>query len=413
MRFALLFLLTLPTVALAGDWTNWRGPHGNGVADGSGYPTEWSETKHITWQAELPGPGGSTPIVHEEKIFVTAVGDNENIALCFDPRGHKVWETAIGTKRAGKHNKGTGANPSPVTDGKHLWCYYKSGDLACLDLEGNLVWQKNLQEMYGKDTLWWDLGTSPVLTEKYVVVAVMQTGPSYLVALEKESGKVAWKQDRDLGAPVEAAQSYTTPLVYNYDGEERILVLGADHVTAHRAADGKQLWMVGGMNPEQNKYFRSISSPVIVGEYVVAPYARGNTLTAIRLGGAGDVSKSHVVWSIKGKFADVPTPTVHENKIYICSDTGQMSCVDVKSGYIIWSERLEKHRSKYSSSPVIADGKLYMTREDATTFVLQPGDEFKLLAKNELEDQKTVSTPVPVNGNIYLRTFKKLYCISK
>jgi outer membrane protein assembly factor BamB len=291
--------------------------------------------------------------------------------------------------------------------------YFKSGDLACLDFAGKIVWQHNLQELFGADTLWWDLGTSPVLTRDNVVVAVMQSGPSYLVAFNKDSGKQAWKQDRNLGAPREAAQSYSTPVVVTDKGREIIVALGADHVTAHDAASGAELWRAGGLNPTDQEFFRSIASPVVLDGIVVAPYARGNSLTAIRLGGTGDVTKSHVLWTKDKLGADVPTPAAVDGKVYLCTDRGQLSCLDVQTGNVLGSGETETHRKAFSSSPVIAGGKIYMTREDGKTFVLEQGNGFKLLAANDLgEGELVVATPVFFDGRILIRTLERLYCIA-
>jgi outer membrane protein assembly factor BamB len=410
---AVLVSLVVGSVAAAADWPNWRGPDSNGAASGTGYPTEWSKTRNVSWVVDLPGRGASTPVVWKERIVLTCGIEGRNGVLCFDRSGRPLWRQTVGNEIAGKSNKASGCNPSAVTDGERLYVYFKSGDLACLDLAGKVLWEHNLQKMYGKDTLWWDVGTSPVLTRDHVVVAVMQTGPSYLVAFDKGSGKEAWKQDRNLDAPVEAAQSYTTPVVLTDNGQEMIIVLGADHVTAHRASDGKETWRVGGLNPTQNGYFRSISSPVAADGMVVAPYARGNSLTAIRLGGAGDVTKSHIVWSKRDLGADVPTPAVHEGKLYNCADNGALSCLDMQTGKVIWSGLPEKNRQAFSSSPVVADGKIYLTREDGKTFVLAQGDAFKVVAANELEGEQVVATPVFVDGRILIRTADRLYCIGK
>jgi outer membrane protein assembly factor BamB len=267
--------------------------------------------------------------------------------------------------------------------------------------------------MYGADTLWWDLGTSPVLTRDFVVVAVIQTGPSYLVAFEKGSGKLAWKQDRNLGAPSEAAQTYATPVVVTEGDRETLIVLGADHVTAHNAADGQELWRVGGLNPDGEQYFRSIASPVVSDGIVIAPYARGKTLTAIKLGGSGEVTRTHVVWTKTGLGADVPTPIAVDGKVYVCTDRGHVACLDVKSGRELWSGDVEKHRTAYSSSPVLAGGKIYITREDGKTFVLEQGNEFKVVGTAQVPDELTVATPVFVDGRILIRTLDNLYCIGK
>lgn len=409
---AVLGLLALSTSLLdAANWPNWRGPASNGIAPGRNFPIEWSSSEHVLWKVDLPGKGASTPVVWDEKIVVTCGVEGHNSVVCLDFNGQKLWQTPVGDEIPGKHNKATGANPSAATDGKHWYVYFKSGDLACLDFHGAIVWQKNLQDLYGKDTLWWDLGTSPVLTRDNVVVAAMHSGPSYLAAFDKTDGKLAWKVDRNLDAPSEAAQSYSTPIVTTENGKEILVVLGADHVTAHAAADGKELWRVGGLNPTGHQYFRSIASPVVCDGIVVAPYARGDSLTAIRLGGSGDVTKTHVVWRKDKLGSDVPTPAAADGKVYILGDKGALTCLEAKTGDELWSSQSERHRTGFTSSPILADGKLYLTREDGKTFVVLPGKEAKVLAANELEDEFVVATPVLVDGRILIRTRERLYCI--
>jgi outer membrane protein assembly factor BamB len=397
----------------AANWPNWRGPDYNGVATGTGFPEHWSSTENVLWKFELPGKGASTPAVWDGRIILTSAIEGQNGVICLDRNGKSLWQTKVGTERPGKHNKATGCNPSPVTDGKHIYTYFKSGELACLDFAGDIVWQKNMHDLYGEDTLWWDLGTSPVLTKDHIVVAVIHSGPSFLAAFGKSDGKLAWKQDRSLDAPREAAQTYSTPVVFDEGGRQHIVVLGADHVTAYNAADGKELWRVGGLNPGRNEYFRSIASPVVADGIVVAPYARGKSLTAIRLGGKGDVTKSHIVWSKDSLGADVPSPVVQNGKTYICGDKGGVTCLETQTGKVLWSGETAKNRHQFSSSPVIADGKIYLTREDGTTFVVAQGDEFKVLATNELKDEFVVATPVFVDGRILIRTMERLYCVGK
>jgi outer membrane protein assembly factor BamB len=413
MRFlaTLAFTILAATGALrADDWPNWRGPTQSGVATGKGYPVKWSSTENVAWKIDLPGKGASTPVVWKDRIVVTCGIEGKNGVLCFDRAGKKLWQQTIGSEKPGKNAKASGANSSACTDGSHWFVYFKSGDLACLDLAGKILWQHNLQEMYGEDTLWWDVGTSPVLTKNAVVAAVIQSGPSYLVAFDKKSGEVSWKHDRMLNAPSEAAQSYTTPVVLERDGKETLIVLGADHVTAHDATNGDELWRVGGLNPRGEMYFRSIASPVVADEIVIAPYARGRTLTGIRLGGSGDVTGSHVLWT-KPLGADVPTPAVLDGKVYNCSDRGDVSCIDSKTGETLWTGLVERHRTQYSSSPIIAGGHIYVTREDGKTFVLALGDKFSVVSANTLDNEQTVATPVFVDGMILLRSAEHLYCL--
>jgi len=394
----------------AEDWPNWRGPQLNGNAKAGQYPHEWDAEKNIRWKTELPGKSGSTPIVWDDLMVMTMPIDEQNGVLCLDRSGTEKWRVTLGAARPGKHKKGSGANPSPVTDGNILIVYYKSGDFAGLDWTGKVLWHENLQKMYGEDTLWWDLGTSPVLTSKYVVVACVQTGPSYLAAFDKQTGKEVWKVDRNLGAPEEAAQTYSTPVVTTFQGKEQIVVLGADHVTCHDAETGKEIWRVGGLNPDEDKYFRSIASPVMSGEIVIAPYARGKSLTAIKMGGQGDVTHSQVLWT-KPMGADVPTPATRDGKVYVCGDKGNIDCLDAGTGKEIWSMQLPKNRNAYSSSPVLAGNLLYIVREDAEAFVLdaETGD---VKSQNSLgKDEFCISTPVLLDNEIFLRTFDRLFCI--
>lgn len=426
MRFVLLLpalVLSFTSVSLAADWPNWRGPHGNGVADGSGYPLEWSADKNVAWKHEIPGLGASTPAVDGDRIFYTATQDGTNRIVCVNMQGKVEWNEGLNKSLEGKQGKdGTGANPSPVIDGQRVFVYFKSGDFGCFNYDGELQWQTNVFERFApvtSDTLWWDLGTSPVRTSNAIVVTMMHSGPSYLAAFRPTDGKLLWKHDRQTDAPREAAQSYTTPIVTkNPDGKEVIVVTGADYVTCHDAANGDELWRVGSLNPEGNEYFRSISSSVAAENIVIAPYARGGTLTAIRMGGHGNVTDSHVLWTKQETSADVPTPTVANGRVYVLRDTrnlrGTIDCLDLQTGKTIWSGQLEKHRMTFRASPILADGRLYVTRQDGTVFVLDAeADEFKVLAKNSLGSEHTIATPVMTDGKILLRTGEHLYLIAQ
>lgn len=399
------------------NWTNWRGPFHTGVAPESDYPTTWNQTENVEWKLPLESAGGSTPAVWGDTIFLTATKGEENTVMAVNFKGEVLWTKTVGEARGGKHRKGTACNPSPVTDGKYVFGYYKSGDLACVDFDGEVVWSKNLQRQYGEDTLWWDLGTSPVLSKDFIIVAVIQSDESYIVAFEKATGEQAWKAERNLNAPEEANQTYSTPQVVEFNGEEIIVALGADHVTANSVKDGKEIWRVGGLNPGQNAYFRSIASPVVADGIVLAPYARGGSVTAIKLGGTGNVTSSNILWSDSGenrsgKGSDVPTPIVHNGKAFICNDHGHITCRDLKTGKVEWEGDLERSRTTFSSSPILAGDHLYMTREDGVTFVIEANEGLKEVGRGELGEY-TVATPVFVNNKILIRTFDHLYCISK
>lgn len=415
-----LLVVCCVSLAVGGDWPNWRGPNGNGVAEGDTFPIAWDDS-NVAWRYELAGVGASTPAVYGGRIFITTTKENTNVVTCLSMGGQPQWSKQLGKSWEGKQGKdGTGANPSPVVDGEHVFVYFKSGDFGCFDLDGKEIWKVNVFQQFAEvttETLWWDLGTSPVLTSDAIVVTMMHSGPSYLAAFNRETGELIWKHDRKTNAPREAAQSYTTPVVTtNPDGKEVIVVTGADYVTCHAAANGDELWRVGSLNPENNEYFRSISSSVAANGIVVAPYARGGTLTAIRMGGHGDVTESHVMWTNQDTSADVPTPTVANGRVYVLRDTkrtrGTVDCLDLNTGKTIWTGQLPPHRSTYRASPVYAAGHLYLARQDGTIFVVDAGgDRFEVVAENRVFNEHTIATPVFVDGKVLVRTEDSLYLI--
>ncbi len=268
-----LLLTTLPTLGLA-DWPAWRGPEGNAVAPPGDYPVEFSPKKNVVWQVDLGGEGSSTPIVSGDAVYVTLTTDGNDVVASYDLDGNERWRRVLGKARAGKHRNATGSNSSPVTDGTHLVVYFKSGLVACLNTSGDELWRVNLQDKYAKDTLWWDLGTSPVLTSAGVCIAVMQEGDSFLVTLNRETGEEVWKTKRQYERPRESDQAYTTPSVANVAGRETIVTFGADHLTAHDAQTGGLVWERGDFNPEDKGMWRVIASATVADGIAIVPFGR-------------------------------------------------------------------------------------------------------------------------------------------
>ena len=406
----------------ADHWPQWRGAAQNGVAEGVEFPSKWTTEKGVLWKSSIPGTGGSTPVVSEETAYITAGNEGKNLLVAYDlSNGSTRWSVSIGNDKGGKHKKGSGSNPSAVIDGQHIFAYYRSGDLACINKTGEIVWHINLQDKFGEDTLWWDLGSSPTITNDSVVVAVMQTGPSYLIAFDKKTGDQKWKTDRMVGAPQEAAQSYSTPVVVEQNGEEWIAVMGADHLTLNRASDGKEIGRLGGFNPEQNAYFRSISSPVASGEIIICPYARGATITAVNMQQlAAGKGEEAIAWVRDDLGSDVPTPASLEGRAYVVGDgrtsRGLITCIEAKTGKTIWEVQLPKSRISYSSSPLIAADHLYVTNEKGTTYVIGPlsSESPELISENPIDDDAdfTVASPVPVAESLLLRSKRNLYRIA-
>ncbi len=391
-------------------WPKWRGPVDSGSNPAGRYAVQWTEDSNLKWKLALPGKGCSTPIVLGGRIFVTAPVKGEDAVLNVSWEGKVSWQAAVGPAREGKHHNGSGANPSPATDGKGVYVYFKSGNLAGLDIAGNVKWRTNLQQRFGRDSLYWDIGTSPVLTERFVVVAVMHDREGYLAAFEKATGELAWKVDRTYTTPMEGDHSYATPLTIEHQGREALVVWGAERLTAHDSANGRVLWSCAGFNRNQEANWVAVASPVVVGNVAVVPYGRGAKLAGIRLGGAGDVTRTHRLWELDGAGSFVPTPAVVGGLVYVLRDRGEVVAVAPATGKVVWKGQLPKHRASYYASPAVADSKLYAAREDGVVLVAALKAGLPVLAENDL-GERVIASPVPVDGCLLLRGEKHLFCV--
>ncbi len=410
----LSFANVLVAAELTANWPRWRGPQDNGSIESGQYPVEW-KPEDALWKNELPGKGCSTPIVWNQRIYVTAPTDGLDSLIAFDWSGKRLWHTEFGKENPGKHRNGSGCNPSPVTDGQSVFVNFKSGTLAAIDLDGQIRWQTNLVESYGRDTLFWDHGTSPVLTSKCVVMARMHKGESWLAAFDKVTGDVKWKVPRNYKTPTEGDHGYATPLVIQHRGTEALLVWGAQHLTLHDVTDGKVLWTCGNFNPESKALWPSIATPVVVGDMVVIAFGRNDRgiprLHGIRLGGQGDVTATHRVWKRDDVGTFVPTPVAYHGKVYVIGDKGRITCLDPETGRTVWTDAFPKHRSKFYGSPLIAAGKLYAPREDGVVLVADVTDGFKLLAENAM-GEPIIASPIPVSNRLLIRGTRNLFCIA-
>lgn len=411
--FILVAAIFAPATGASDNWPEWRGPSAQGVGAEGDYPVKFTSDAGVAWKVELPGAGCSTPAVWDDSIFVTCGIDGQDGMVCYGLDGRERWRRQLGLERPGKHRNGSGSNPSPVTDGKHVAAYFKSGTVAGLTTDGRELWRVNLQDKYGKDSLWWDIGSSPVLSGDRVLVAVMQAGNSYLVALDLATGEVLWKVPREYACPVESDQAYASPQVVELDGRAVLVTLGSDHLTGHDVETGKLLWECGGFNPNNERMWRVIASAVIDGDVAFVPYGRGECLAGIRLGGSGDVTASNRLWEREGRGlgAEVPTPVVRDGLVYLLGDSGRVACFDIHSGDEQWSSNLPKSRQRYFSSPLLAGDKLYCPREDGIIFVGRVSDTgFELLAENDM-GEPTIAAPVPIAGGLMIRGREHLFRI--
>lgn len=415
------FLVTLCCAGISAmsgfcsDWPSWRGPTDTGSAAAGKYPEKLSD-ETLVWKVALPGKGCSTPIVVNQTIYITAPIEGRDALLALDWSGKQIWQAVFDAENAGRHRNGSGCNASAVSDGKGVFAYFKSGTLAAVNLDGSVRWKTNIVERFGSDTLYWDHGTSPVLTARHVILARMHNGESWVAAFDKQSGEIAWKTARNYQTPQEGDHGYATPLVITHAGRETILTWGAEHVTMHDAEKGELVWSCGNFNPAAERLWPSISTPVIVGDTAVIAFGRNDRgkprLHGIRLAGSGDVTASAHAWLRDDVGTFVPSPAVHQDRVYLVRDGGEVECLEPAAGQSIWRGAFPKHRTNYYASPVIADGKLYAPREDGVVFVASIGDTgMQVLSENNMQEP-IIGSPVPVGGRLLLRGEKHLFCLA-
>ena len=414
---ALVVLAATPTIATTADagenWPAWRGPHRDGVSAERNLPLRWDTEENITWKLALPQWSGSTPIIWGDKIFLN-VADGRAIQLWCVDRNTRVpiWKRRLsgGNHRERKQNM---SSPSPVTDGRHVYVMTGTGIFTAFDFEGNQRWRRDIQQDYGRFGLNWGYASSPLLFEDALFVQVLHgmrtNDPSYVLRIDKNTGQTVWRVERPTDARAESPDSYATPALLQYDGVTEIVITGGDVVTGHDPEDGEELWRADGLNPRNNRNYRIVASPVVADGLIYAP-TRVRPLLALKPGGRGDVTTSHLVWSTRNG-PDVPTPVTDGTYFYIINDSGIVWCLDAKTGEEIYG-RKRLRRSTYSASPVLADGKIYITNEDGLTTVLKAGPEFEVLAENALDDY-CLSSPAISDGQIFIRTTRYLYAIGE
>jgi outer membrane protein assembly factor BamB len=407
MSFAALVVATLS----ADNWPQWRGPRLNGVSTETGLPLKWTEDSNVAWKLPLPEWSGATPIVWGNSIFLSVAEGNALSLWCVDRKGPTVlWKAPLG---GGNHReqKQNMSSPSPVTDGTHVYVMTGTGILKGFDFKGNALWSRDIQREYGRFGLNWGYASSPLLHEDALFVEVLHgmhtDDPSYLLRIDKNTGKTVWKVERPTDALRESPDAYTTPALLQYGTTTEIIVSGGDVVTGHDPATGRELWRLNGLNPHNDTSNRIVASPVVAAGLIIAP-SRVNPVIAIRPGGRGDVSQSHKAWQFT-RGPDVPTPVSDGTHVFIVTDNGIVYALNAQTGAVVWGPTRLKSGT-YSASPVLADGRVYVTNEDGLTSVFAAGPAYELLAENPLNDY-TLSSPAVSQGQIFIRTAKHLFAI--
>jgi outer membrane protein assembly factor BamB len=415
MFFAASILgLGLSVAVRADNWPQWRGPDNNGISKEKNLPAEWDNTKNIVWKLKMPGWAGSTPAVWGDRIFLTADDGKELSLQCVSTKGEELWRKKVGTSDGRRFNKDANyASPSPSTDGKHVYCYFGTGELACFDFDGKENWKVDVQSRYGKFRIQWGMHTTPLLYGDRLYMQLIHASAAYVVALDKNTGEEVWKIERKSDGRGECKEAYASPSVWKSGKDEYLLVHGNDYTTALSLKDGSEIWRVGDLNHKDhyNMTYRFVSSPVATPDLIVVPTCKGGPVVGIKpdaTGSFGAGGKGEL-WRLSKGTPDVPSPLVVDGLVYLAPD-GTFACLDAKTGKELYRERTQTgiHRA----SPVYADGKIYVAAEEGTVIVLKPGTKFEVLAKNKLSDTITAS-PVVADGRIYIRGWNNLYAISQ
>jgi hypothetical protein len=417
LRSTSLAALALALVASPGpaDWPQFRGPGGLGVAPDQGLPTRWGADENIVWKTPLPGPGASSPIVVGDRIFVTSYSghgaDPKNVGspadlkrhlVCLDRSGKVLWTSDVVTEARDTPYSQRGfqglhgfASGTPASDGQHVYVFFGVAGVLAYDLDGKELWRTSV----GTRSHDWGSATSPVLFKDLVIVNA-GVESNALVALNKKTGKVAWSA-KGMNA------AWDSPLLIDAGGRPELVISVQGQLRAFDPATGKELWSSRGIQDY-------VCPTVVAHEGVVfAIGGRQNTAMAVKAGGSGDVTDTHVLWKIK-KGSNVSSPVYHAGRLYWANEMrGVAYCVDARTGDVLYEETLQPRPDRIYASPVLADGKIYYVSRTEGTYVVAAGPQFKLLAHNRIADDPSVfnASPAVADGQLLLRSDRFLYCI--
>jgi outer membrane protein assembly factor BamB len=412
----------------ADNWPQWRGPTGDGVSRETSIATEWSRTKNVVWKAPLPGQGGATPAVWNQRMFVTSADGDELVLICLNTEnGNKLWQKTVTTgNQDARAGEGNSASPSPSTDGQHVWVFFSTGVLACYDFAGNEVWKFDVADRFGAIDIQFGLTSTPVLDGEHLYLQLIHgrmdrsdnTRTGKVIKLDKLTGSTVWEYDRITDASFECKHSYASPFMYD-DGQQKFLVVhGADCTTGHSPATGEEVWRFAGLNgpsslnSKNDETFRFVASPAVIPGRIVIPTAKAGPTVAIKVDQAlrGDVTGNQSItsWSIP-VTPDVSIPLVVDGLVYLLHKDGKLQCLELETGKELYFERT--HTVQHRVSPIYADGHIYFCGKDGVCTVVKAGREFQIVASNDMEGEPITASPVVADGTLYIRTYAALYAI--
>jgi len=399
----------------AENWPQWRGPRNDAVSTEKNIPAKWSTTQNIAWSMQMPGMSGATPVVWGDRIFVSSADENKDLLLlCISTDGKLIWKQKVST--GDRHARGDGnmASPTPSTDGKHVWVFYGTGDFACFDFAGKQIWKTNLQQRYGRFKMGFGMHTTPVLFGDRIYMQLIHSGAALVLAFDKATGQEVWIAERKSDGVAECEHSYASPMIWQKGDAAYLVTHGNDYAIGHSLKDGKEIWRLGDLNPKSryNRTLRFVATPVATPDLIVIPTAKRGAVVGLNPAAKGYVSTGHQseIWRMRSGTPDVPAPVVHNGLVYLCTEGGDLICLDAKTGTQNYKEKAGSGRHR--ASPVYADGKIYTVAASGTVSVIKAGPKFELISRNTLDGTLTAS-PAISGGRIYLRTWTKLYAVGK
>jgi outer membrane protein assembly factor BamB len=401
--YTFLFISVLSlSVSNAQNWPNFRGPNGDGTSVEKNLPVKWDSVTNVVWKTRVPGTGYSSPVVWKERLFITTAlqATQEKVLLCYDARtGKLLWQkTVVKSPFEGKHDNNSHASGTPATDGTKVYLSFLDGKdvvVAAYDFSGKQIWlvkPGTFASPHG-------YSCSPVLFEDKVIINGDSQGDSFVAALSKTDGKVVWRVAHE-----RPAHSFSTPIIRKIGGKTQMIFCGNKEIASYNPVDGTKNWFVSGPSEDY------CSSPLYdekTGLVLVSSAWPQRIIVAIKPDGQGDVTKTHVVWQSREGAYYVPSPVIVDNMMFSTMTTGKLHCIDIATGKILWIETMGP---QYSSA-VVANGLVYMPKDDGIITVIKPGPVFDAVSKNPM-GEKMFASPAISNGKIYIRGFKNLFCVS-
>ena len=399
-------MAAVASTAVRGEnWPQFRGLDGQGHSAARDLPAEWSTKKNVVWQASLPGQGWSSPVLSDARIYLTTavLTGEKNLSLrtlCLDSRtGKFVWNTEVFGGTAGNiHTKNSHASPTPLVESNRLYVHFGHQGTACLDLTGKIIWRNTelkYPPVHGS-------GGSPVVVDDALIFSCDGANNPFVVALDKRTGKMLWKTARETDATKKF--SFSTPLVVTVKGRKQVISPGSNAVCAYDPKTGEEIWRV--RYDGYSVIPRPVSGHGLV--YISTGFDRP-VVMAIRPDGQGDVTDTHVAWTVRRGAPNTPSLLLAGDELYLVADSGMASCLDARTGQLHWQERIG---GNCSASPVYADGRIYIQNEEGVGTVIKAGKQFEKLATNSLQERTLASYAVGDDA-LFIRTELHLYRIQE